>query len=343
MRALFLDKPGSLWLGEYQDTQPREGRLRLRVQAVSVCGSDIHYFKEGRIGSAAVQEPFVLGHEFSAVVDDPAGDAYGLPQGTLVAVDPAEPCGRCEWCERGEPNLCPHVQFAGSAPVAGALREYYYAKPSALFRVPEGFDATAAALLEPLGVAIHGVDLARIRLGDDVAVLGAGAIGLYLLQVARLAGAGRVWMIEPLAYRREVALRLGADEVYNHPDSLIEATGGRGADVVIEATDSPEGPEDACKVARIGGRVVLVGIPDGDRFTLTASMVRRKGLTIKLSRRMGHVYPRAISLVASGRVNLGLVATHHFTLEQAPEAFAMQAARREGVIKSVIHVDPTSR
>jgi L-iditol 2-dehydrogenase len=330
-------------LGEFQETQPVEGRLRLQVQVVSVCGSDIHYYKEGRIGSAAAEEPFVLGHEFSALVDDPDGERWGLPAGTLVAVDPAEPCGVCEWCSQGYSNLCPHVRFAGSAPVAGALREYYYAKPSSIFPVPDGFDATAAALLEPLGVAIHGVDLAKIRLGDTVAVVGAGAIGLYLLQVARLTGAFEILVLEPLAYRRELALRLGADAAYAQPEALLEATAGRGADVVLEATDSPEGPEAACAVARIGGRVVLVGIPDGDRFTLTASMVRRKGLSLKLSRRMGHVYPRAIQMVASQKVNLESIVTHHFSLEQGPQAFALQARRNEGVIKSVIHVASANR
>jgi L-iditol 2-dehydrogenase len=118
----------------------------------------------------------------------------------------------------------------------------------------------------------------------------------------------------------------------------MEATAGRGADVVIEATDTPEGPDVACRVVRIGGRVVLVGIPDGDRFELTASVARRKGLTVKFSRRMGHVYPRAVGLVATGKVDLEALVTHRFPLEGGAEAFALQTERRDGVVKAVIEV-----
>ena len=331
MRVGLLDDPGG-----------GPDRLRLRIQAVTVCGSDLHYYKEGAIGTSVIRQPFVLGHEFSAVVDDPAGEAVGLPAGTLVAVDPAEPCGHCEWCHQGYPNLCPNVKFAGSAPIPGALREIFYARPEAIFRLPPQFDATDAALLEPLGVAVHASDLAKIRLGDTVAVVGAGAIGLYLLQVALAVGAGRVHVVEPLAYRREKALQLGAEAAHATPAELWKATGNRGADVVLEATDAPTGPADACAVARIGGRVVLVGIPDGDLFTMAASQIRRKGLTIKISRRMGHVYPRAIQLALSGRVQLRSIATHHYLLEQGPQAFERQAQRSDQVIKSVIHVDPAS-
>ena len=120
--------------------------------------------------------------------------------------------------------------------------------------------------------------------------------------------------------------------------ALIEATAGSGADIVIEATDTSEGPDVACQVVRIGGRVVLVGIPDGDRFSLTASVARRKGLTVKFSRRMGHVYPRAIRLVASGKVKLGVLVTHRFPLKRGAEAFEIQADRRDGAVKAVIKV-----
>jgi L-iditol 2-dehydrogenase len=340
MKALFLDAASTFRFGEYTDPDANSSlKLRLRVQAVTVCGSDLHYYKEGSIGSSVVHQPAILGHEFSAVVDDERGAEFGFPKGTLVAVDPAEPCRLCEWCESGHINLCPNVKFAGSAPIHGALREFFAAKPANLFKVPEGFDAADAALLEPLGIAIHAIDLAKIKLGSSVAVVGGGAIGLLILQVAKLVGAGSIHVLEPFEYRRELALKLGADSVHGTPATLLELTNKRGVDVVLEATDSPTGPQDACTVARIGGKVVLVGIPDGDSFTLTASNVRRKGLSIKMSRRMGHVYPRAIDLVAKKLVNVKAIATHHFSLANAPQAFALQETRSDGVIKSVIHLE----
>ena len=150
MKALFLDVPGRLRFGTVTETDEEadsSNKLRLRVQAVTVCGSDLHYYKEGAIGSSIALEPHILGHEFSAIVDDDSGEALGFPRGTLVAVDPNEACGQCEWCKRGETNLCPNVKFAGSAPIHGALREVYRAKPEALFKIPAGMDATDGSLL----------------------------------------------------------------------------------------------------------------------------------------------------------------------------------------------------
>lgn len=315
----------------------RDDEYLLRVRAVSVCGSDLHYYEEGGIGSAVIAEPFVPGHEFAAEVIEGPSDG-DLSAGTLVAVDPARPCGHCEWCESGHPNLCPNVEFAGAPPHPGALSEYITAPRSALFPVPDNFDATTTALLEPLGVAIHALDLARLRPMESVAVLGAGPIGLLLQQVARASGAGDVFVIDPLPYRTKKAEELGATNVAHHHEAIAEWTNGRGVDVVLEATNSTQGPQHAAEAVRIGGRIVLVGIPEGDTFSLTASLVRRKGLTIKLSRRMGHVYPRAIKMVVEARVNLTPLATHHFPLAQAPEAFALQAAYRDGVIKTVIEL-----
>jgi L-iditol 2-dehydrogenase len=304
----------------------------LRVRAIGVCGSDLHYYTEGRIGSDKPGEPFTLGHEFAAEVLE-GGD---LKPGTLVAVDPSRPCGHCEWCEAGHLNLCPNVQFTGVPPYQGAMAEYITARQEELIELPAGFDAATGALLEPLGVAIHALDLARLRPMSSVTVLGAGPIGLLTAQVARWSGAGQLIIVEPMAYRRELALKLGADAALATWEEAKTLTDGRGTDVVIEATTSPDGPQHAAESVRIGGKVVLVGIPEGDLFTLGAGLVRRKGLTIKMARRMGHVYPRAIQLVERGQVDLNALMSHRFSLEDTPEAFETHAEYKDGVIKSVI-------
>ena len=338
MKAALLYGVRDMRTGEKPDVALKEGELLLKPRAVSVCGSDLHYYLEGGIGSAKVDAPLVLGHEFSAEVVDERAEAFGLKVGTLVAVDPALPCGACEWCLSGHANLCPNVEFTGSPPFDGAMREFLGAQPANLFPVPDSFDAATAALLEPLGVAIHALDLARLKPMESVAVLGAGPIGLLLVQVARHAGAGEVYAVDPLTYRAETAKKLGADRVAQGHEAIAEWTNGRGVDVVLEATNSPRGPQHAAEAVRIGGRLVLVGIPEGDTFTLTASHVRRKGLTIKLSRRMGHVYPRAIQMVERGLVDVASLVTHRFGLEQAGDAFALQADYRDGVIKSVVEL-----
>ena len=333
MRAALLHGVRDLRLGDAPLPERTPGDVLLRVRAVGVCGSDLHHYLEGAIGSTKATDPFILGHEFAAEVLE----GGNLAPGTLVAVDPNRSCGHCEWCAAGYPNLCPNVEFAGVPPYQGALAEYITAQPDALVPLPAGFDAATAALLEPLGVAIHALDLARLKPVASVTVLGAGPIGLLLVQVARWCGAGHLSVVEPLEYRRELALKLGADAAVATWQEAKALTAERGSDVVIEATTSPLGPQHAAEAVRIGGRLVLVGIPEGDQFTLGASLVRRKGLTIKMSRRMGHVYSRAIEMVQRGQVDLAALMTHRFSLENTPEAFEMQADYRDGVIKSVVY------
>lgn len=332
MRAARLHGERDLRVENVATPEPGPGETLLKVQAVGVCGSDLHHYLEGAIGSTVSPEPFILGHEFAAEVVS-GGD---LPPGTLVAVDPARPCRTCEWCLRGHPNLCPHVEFAGVPPYPGALAEYVTAHPEELIELPAAFDAVDAAMLEPLGVAIHALDLARLKPMDSVGIVGAGPIGLLTLQVARLCGADRIVAIEPVVYRRQAALDLGADAAFATVDEARVWTEERGVDVVLEATDSPLGPQHAAELARIGGKLVLVGIPEGDAFTLNASLVRRKGLTIKMSRRMGDVYPRAIRMTQTGRIDTRRLVTHRFGLEDTVTAFDLQAERADGVIKCVV-------
>ena len=337
MRAARLHGVRDLRVETAPKPERAEGEVLLKVRAVGVCGSDLHYYTEGGIGSTKSSEPFILGHEFAAeVVEAPEGTP-DLPPGTLVAVDPNRACGACEWCAAGHQNLCPNVEFAGVPPYQGALAEYITARPEELVALPEGFDAATAALLEPLGIAVHALDLAHIKPMASVAVLGAGPIGLLIVQVARLCGAGQLIVVEPLGYRRDLAVQLGADVAVASHEEIRALTDGRGVDVVLEATTSPLGPQGAAEAVRIGDKLVLVGIPDGDAFTLNASLVRRKGLTIKLSRRMGHVYERAIQMVQRGQVDLKALMSHTLGLEGVPEAFAMHADYRDGVIKSVVY------
>ena len=326
-----------LRLSEEARPAARPGEVLIRVSAVSVCGSDMHYYHEGGIGPAVVKTPMTPGHEFSGRVADGTGEPYGLADGTLVAVDPAQHCGHCEQCEAGYPNLCPNVRFLGSPGVDGGLAGFISVPPHSLFLVPVGFSPALTALLEPLGVALHALDIARIKPMSGVTVLGAGPIGLMLAQVARVCGAAHVRVVEPRAARRAQALALGADSVHEHHSEILELSGGRGEDNVLEATTSPDAPEQAAQVARIGGRVTLVGIPDGDRFTLSAANARRKGLIIKLSRRMGRVYPRAIELVGTGRVNIAGIATHHYRMQDAPRAFEEADRMPDGFLKAVIY------
>lgn len=314
-----------------------DGHVRLRMRSVGICGSDLHHYREGSTGDNAPTDPLVLGHEIAAEVPAESASSLDLAPGTLVAVDPAHPCGGCEWCHRGHYNLCPNVEFKGVAGHQGGLAEYLTVHPEQVIPVPADFGADTAALLEPLGVAIHGVDLAQIQPMDTVCVLGAGPIGLLLAQVAQVAGADPCYVIDPLSYRLDVAAALGADRTAEDHRTVDEWTEGRGVDVMLEATNDPTGFQHAVDSVRIGGRVVLVGIPEGNEYPLSAATARRKGVTVKWSRRMGDVYPRAIRMVQSGRVDLDPLVTHRFPLVQAPEALRLQSAYDESIIKAAVY------
>jgi L-iditol 2-dehydrogenase len=329
MKVLRLHGVGDLRLHTEPDPVPGPGESLVRVSAVGLCGSDVHWFSEAGIGDSELGKPLVLGHEFSGIVES------GELSGQLVAVDPAIPCGVCERCLEGNPNLCPAVRFAGDVTRDGALCERVSWPTECLHPLPESFEAIDGAMLEPLGVAIHSVDLGHPSPGMRVAVLGCGPIGLLTLQVARAAGATQLFATDVLPHRLEAAESLGATSTIRagaggETADILAATNGRGVDVAFEAAGENEAVEAAIAVTRPGGKVILIGIPADDRTTFTASTARRKGLTIKLVRRMKLVYPRAIELVETGRVKVHPFVTHRFPLEEAERAFSV-ASKRDGV------------
>ncbi|MFZ5915610.1 MAG: alcohol dehydrogenase catalytic domain-containing protein [Chloroflexota bacterium] len=343
MRAARLHGIGDLRLEELPMPAPGPGQVLLRVAAVGVCGSDVHYYRKGRIGDQVVDAPLILGHEFSAWVAERGAGVPEPREGQLVAVDPAIPCGRCELCLQGHPNLCPEVRFCGTPPVDGVLCDYVVMPAENCFPLPQGFSAAAGALLEPLGIAIHTVDLAHLKPGQTVAVLGAGPIGLLTAAVARAAGASAIWMTEPLPRRRQFALDYIADAVFDPAATDVVAgvmrlSHDRGVDVAFEACGAPETPQQAAAMARRGGKVILVGIPADDSLTMRADTVRRKGLTIKLVRRMKHTYPRAIWLAQSGAVDLAPLVTHLYPLDRIGHAFETVASYADGVLRAVIQM-----
>ena len=211
------------------------------------------------------------------------------------------------------------------------------------FPVPDSIDDAAAALLEPLGVAIHATDLAKLRVAESVVILGAGPIGLSLLQTVRAAGAQPIYVVDQFPWRLAVAEELGGIPInYRDEDPVAavqRATNGRGVDVAIEAAWADHSIQWCAEMARLGGRLVLVGIPGNNRLEMNHATARRKGLTIHMSRRMKHVYPRAIRLVESGAINVNALISHRFPLEQAPEAFALNDAYQDHVVKVIIDIN----
>ncbi len=313
---------------------PRAGEALVRIRTVGICGSDLHTFVHGRIGDTLLKSPVIPGHEFCGVVESVAagaldGEGEPLAPGALVAIDPAQPCGHCSACEHGHPNLCHNIRFCGLWPDDGALVEKMLVPASTCFQLPANTDPAIGPLLETLGVAIHAVDLSRIRVGSAVAVIGAGPVGVCIAQLARLAGADTVYITDPLPWRMDLAQRLGATPL---PQTKIEV------DVAIEAAWAGPALQQAGDLLRPGGTLVAAGIPDDDRFELRHSTVRRKGLTILCVRRMKHTYPRAIRLWQSNRVQLAPLISHRFPLKETAQALRLNAAYEKGVMKVIVEI-----
>ena len=333
---------------EPEPPPPGRGEITLRVKTVGVCGSDLHMYETGRIGYTIASEPFILGHEFMGVVAAVGEDALdGLHQplrvGQRVAVEPAVACWRCELCEMGHPNLCPNHYFYGLFPDDGALRERMTVSARNCFPMPDALSDDAGPLLETLGVAIHAVDLSKIRIAGSVAVLGAGPVGLLITRLAQLAGAAHIFAFDKFDWRLRKARQWGASQAYNVDDCdpadvVRDLTGGRGVDVAIEAAWADHSVQQAADMARNGGRLVLVGIASDDVLQFKHSVARRKGLTIMMSRRMKHTYPRAIQLATSGKVKLEELVSHRYDLTQTAQAYASNAVYEPGINKVILRV-----
>lgn len=305
---------------------PLPGDVRLRLTAVGLCGSDLNWYQEGGIGDARLGRPLVLGHEFAGLIDD------GERAGERVVADPADPCEHCELCLAGKRNLCVGTRFAGHGTTDGALRSAMW-WPSRLLRpLPDVIPDDQAALLEPLGVAIHALDLGHVHPGGSAAVVGCGPIGLLLVQLLRAAGVSRIVATDRLQHRVAAATAMGAHEAYEagtvEHGSLSDS---RPVDVAFEATGDDDAVADAITWVQPGSHVVLVGIPASDRTSFEAGRARRKGLSLVLCRRMqpGDLQ-RAVRLTVAGAIDLASLITHRYPLSQAREALAM-LARREGL------------
>ena len=331
MKSVRLYGAGDLRIHDEPNPVAGQSEKLIRIKSVGICGSDLHWFSQGEIGDAQLNQPLVLGHEFAGVTE----------AGQRVAVDPAIPCRHCEFCEQGHPNLCEHMIFAGHGKTDGALREWMAWNEKSLFPIPDSISDEDGAMLEPLGVAIHTVDLGKLKAGMTVGVFGCGPIGLMIIQMAKLSGAATIFATDKLMHRVEAAKALGADHAFLAGTDLEvyeirAATKGRGVDVAFDAAGAQDAIDDAFAAVCPGGKVVLAGIPDDDKTSFSASIARRKGLTIKLVRRMKHTYPRAIELVSKGLVDVRSIVTHRFPLAEASEAFRV-AEQREG-LKIMIEV-----
>ncbi|WP_042545283.1 NAD(P)-dependent alcohol dehydrogenase [Leucobacter komagatae] len=311
---------------------PGPGQVLIRVSAVGVCGSDVHYYNHGRIGDFVVEKPLVLGHEVSGVIAA-VGDGVAAERiGSLVTLEPQVTNHWGEQSRQGRYNLDPEVEFFATPPFDGALCEYVLLPSQLAFDVPPVLSAEEAALIEPLAVAVASVRHARVGLGERVAVAGAGPIGLLAAQVARLAGAVDVVVSDPLQSARDRALRFGATSVLD-PVGARESFRDSSFDVFIDASGVEAAIVAGVRALKPAGRAMLVGM-GADTVSLPLGLLQVRELEVRGVFRYANAWPAAIDLAATGAVSLSELITARYGLDQVEEA--LQAAQRPGEVKVVV-------
>jgi L-iditol 2-dehydrogenase len=316
--------------------------VKIKMSSIGVCGSDIHYYAEGKIGTQVVQYPFPVGHECSGIIEETGSNVVNVKVGDLVVVDPSVHCGHCDQCLAGRPHTCRNNKFLGCpGQLDGCLTEYIVMPDFTCFPVTGKMNPVQAALIEPLTIGVYTVKLAQIQNAvTTVGIFGVGPIGLSVLFKLLADGIENITVIEPLDYRLQKAKEIGAKYLINPEKENVEAVVKGNVeyllDVVFEASGTQEAVTNAVKILKPGGKLVLVGIPPSAQYTFDMDLMRRKELTVINVRRQNHCVEEAIELVVSGKIDIEKMVTHHFTLDETAKAFEIVEGYKDGAIKAMI-------
>ena len=339
MRAAELIAPLPFRLADMEIDDPGPGEVQVRVEAVGVCGSDMHAYTEGAVGGNANVYPMLLGHEPAGTIVKTGAGVTGLAAGDRGALEPAFYCYHCEFCLSGHHNVCANIRFLSTPGHPGFFRELVNLPVANFKPIPEGMSYGEAALAEPLAIAIHSLRLASIGRGETVAVIGAGPIGLLTIAALRATGAGRIWAVEPLAHRRELARGIGADVALEPGEALeeiLKATGQRGVDCAIDCAAGEDTTSQAMQITRNAGRVALTGIHASAFVKVDAGAMRRKELTLFNVRRSNHETDEALELLGAQAAWFAPLLTHTRNIDRIDEAFQIASQYRDGVGKMMV-------
>ncbi len=341
MKAAVLHKAKDIRIEEIEKPVPKPGDALFRIESVGICGSDIHYYQFGRIGPKIINKTHILGHEISGIIESVGKNERGLKEGMAVGIEPAIPCGECEQCIEGIYNLCKNVKFCGSPPEQGGMKEYMTYPINNIFQLPDNMTVEEGIFIETLSIGIYSLDVSALKLGDSVLIIGAGNIGLTILQLARLSGAFNIYVVDLLDYRLKIAEEMGATAVinasYEDPvEKINRLTKGRGVDVGFEAAGAETTPQQTINSIKCGGTFVFVGIVPTSIISWDTEITRLKEVDIKMIRRARHSYERAISLIEKEKFNIKPFITHRFPLEKIKEAFSTVENYQDNVLKAVI-------
>ncbi|HKW29001.1 MAG TPA: alcohol dehydrogenase catalytic domain-containing protein [Verrucomicrobiae bacterium] len=322
----------------------RDTDVLIRVKMVGVCGSDIHYYTTGRIGSQIIQFPFTVGHEAAGIVEQVGTKVTRIKPGQRIAIDPAVYCGHCDQCRARRENTCRELLFLGCpGQLEGALREYLVLPETCCFPIKDRTTFEQAVLCEPLAIAVYAVERARLPARANVAILGAGPIGMSVFHVLRASHVGEVFITDKIPDRLKFSQTLKS-KYYGNPDRTdvvkdISDLEPLLMDAVYECSGDPAAYGQAVRLLKPGGTFAIVGIPEVDEIPFPIHELRRKEITVLNIRRQAHCTQKAIDFLEAKKINLDAMVTHHFPLKETRQAFDLVTHYRDGVMKAMIHVD----
>jgi len=342
MKSALLTGLSSIEIQERKKPEIRNpDDVLIRMESVGICGSDIHYYREGGIGDAKISYPYSIGHEGAGTVEETGPGVRTLRPGDRIAIDPAMPCFSCKQCRAGRPHMCENLRFLGCPDQAeGCLSEYIIMPETSCFPIPASVTFDQAVIAEPLTIGLYSVKRSGITGADSAAVLGAGPIGLSVLLTLQYKYGTSVYVSEKIPERMEAACRAGAvwagnPDEENIPGSLLKQAGGE-PDIVFECCGKQEAVNDAVEILRPGGTLVIVGIPSVDTITFDPHLIRRKEISILNIRRQNGCVQETLDLIAEKHIDADVMITHRFPLSEVADAFSLVADYRDGVIKALV-------
>ncbi len=344
MKAVVLTGAKTLRWEEREMPKPKSGELLIKTGCVGVCGSDLHFYADGRLGNYVVDDPLILGHEVAGTVVEVGSDVTGFDVGDRVAVEPGAPCGRCPECLKGLYNLCKTLTFmAVPGQRDGVFSEYFTNEAKMCFKLPDNVTMVEGAMVEPLSVGMHAAELADAKIGQTAVVLGCGCIGLVTIMTLRARGVKTIYAMDVMEKRLDMAMKVGATKVFNAKNEdikeFIMSLPDQGVDLVFECAGNATTTLLSAKLLKAGGTVTLVGLAAQPELAFdfgTLNAIEGRVLAVFRYRNM---YPVAIDAVKNKSVPLEDIVTHRFSFSDTIEGIKESEANKSEIVKAVIVFD----
>jgi len=342
MKAMMLTGIRSLEMKKVPDPEIiRPDDVLIRIIVLGICGSDIHYYNRGNIGSQKVVYPFTVGHECAGIVVDTGPAVKRVRNGDVIAVEPAMWCGECDQCLSGRHHTCRSLKFLGCPGQAeGSLSEFIVMPENSCYKIPENLTADHGAISEPLAIGVYSVKKAGPVRGMNTAILGFGPIGMSVMLAAKAENAGRIFVTDKIDERLSLASEEKAEYAGNpsRQDILKEIRDKvpEGLDVVFECCGQQEAVDQALELLKPGGKLIIVGIPEFNSWSLSADLTRRHEISVQFIRRQVGCVDPSLEMMSNGRIDVSRMVTHRFPFEKTKEAFDLVASYADGVMKAMI-------